>query len=209
MLAKANGRGLKWLVNPFFLLIAGCVSTGIYQAPDAVQTQKFSRELNASSDQVWSAVTYVAGSTFFNIRNFDKGSGLMTLDYSNLRGGLGSYVSCGVMKNGSAPMQTITPEPNSVLNHIADFMSLSGSANITMRSASGKPPKTTVQINSQYVLTVYRAIGNERRVVGVWRFTSREADTQTVMVNFKPTAITCRPSYKIESEFLTEVGARI
>jgi len=32
---------------------------------------------------------------YFNIKNFDNGSGLMTLEYDNIRGNAGAYITCG------------------------------------------------------------------------------------------------------------------
>jgi len=187
---------------------SACVAPATYSQPQAPATTEFSRDLNASYDQVWAAVTYVAGSTFYNIKNFDKGSGLLTLDYSNLRGGPGPYITCGTM-TGGIPFGTITPEPNSVLNYIALRMSLSGRANITVRARG--PHRTTVQINSIYDLVVlgHPPLSDQLVEVGHWQFTSREPDAHPVMIGLQRTLVTCQPSYKIENEFLTEVAARV
>jgi hypothetical protein len=189
------------------LALCGCVSGGAYQPPATPETTEFSEDLNASFDQVWSAVTYVAGSTFFDIKNFDKGSGLMTLVYTDLKGGPGPYVRCGTMIGGIPPFSKITDEPNSVLNYIAGYMSLSGRANITVRSRGAK--RTTVQVNSAYQLTVLRDIGDVRALVGRWDFTSREPDSHPVRIGLTEITVTCQPSYKIEHDFLTEVSARL
>lgn len=69
--------------------------------------------------------------------------------------------------------------------------------------------KTNVQINSQYTLTITRKVGDKFESVGVWNFTSREPDTQTVDVAYKPTNVTCQSSNKLEKDFLTEVTARL
>jgi hypothetical protein len=205
--ASRSRRGMFGAFAACTLLLAGCGPPSVYQPPPTPDTTEFSRDLNASFDQVWSAVTYVAGSTFFNIKNFDKGSGLMTLEYSNMRGGPGPYVSCGTMTGGLPPLGVITPEPNSVLNYIASYMTLSGRANITVRSRG--PKRTTVQINSSYELTVYQGSPGNRVLIGQWQFTSREPDSKPVAIAFRRTTVTCQPSYKIESDFLTEVAARL
>jgi hypothetical protein len=205
-----TSRGRRQMLGAFAacaLLLAGCGTPAVYQPPPTPSTTEFSRDLNASFDQVWSAVTFVAGSTFFNIKNFDKGSGLMTLEYSNLRGGPGPYVTCGTMTGGLPAHGVITPEPNSVLNYIASYMTLSGRANITVRARG--PKRTTVQINSSYELTVYQGAPGNRVLVGQWQFTSREPDSKPVGIAFRSTTVTCQPSYKIESDFLTEVAARL
>jgi hypothetical protein len=201
---RGLGRQVAFIVG----LLASACAPAVYQPPPVAPTAEFSRDLDASFDQVWAAVTYVAGSTFFDIKSFDKGSGLMTLSYSNLRGGPGPYVTCGIM-TGGLPLGIITPEPNSVLNYIAQQMSLSGRANITVRARG--PRRTTVQVNSIYDLVVngHQPFQQQLVTIGHWRFTSREPDAQSVLIGLQPTLVTCRPSYKIEDDFLTEVGARL
>jgi hypothetical protein len=75
-------RNLIILIAAF---VASCAPPARYSPPPAAKATDFYREVDGSFDTVWSRVTNVAGATFFNIKNFDKGSGLMTLDYSNLR----------------------------------------------------------------------------------------------------------------------------
>jgi hypothetical protein len=203
---RASGWMAAFVV---MLLVGGCGGPAVYTPPPVPSTTEFSRDLNASYDQVWAAVTYVAGSTFFDIKNFDKGSGLMTLEYSNLRGGPGPYITCGIMTGGLPPLGVITPEQNSVLNYIASRMSLSGRANITVRARG--PRRTTVQVNSLYDLEVDGHLPFQEQLVliGHWQFTSRESDAHPVMIGFQRTLVTCQPSYKIENDFLTEVAARL
>ncbi len=199
----------RWVTTLIPIVAASCFPPGAYQPPPRPASTEFSRELNASFDQTWAAVTFVAGSTFFNIKNFDKGSGLMTLDYSNMRGGPGNYITCGTMNGGLKPMQMITSEPNSILNMLGNSLTLSGRANITVRSRG--PQRTTVQINSSYDLVVDRILSDTKTVeVAHWQFTSREPDTQIVQALFMPRIpVTCQPSFKIESDFLTEVASRL
>jgi len=139
----------------------------------------------------------VAGASFFKIKAFEKASGLMTLDFE-LKDVL-PYVDCGTAVNPTTHATT------SALHAIGlAAVGLSGTANITIRSEG--PKRTAVQFNSQYELNGYRASGYgglER--VAQWRFTSGTSDVQIVL----GIAVTCRPSYKIEHDFLTEVEARL
>ena len=169
----------------------------------------FSRDLDAPFDVVWSSVTNVAGATFFGIKNFDKGSGLMTLDYSNMRE-FGYYVDCGSLTGGLAiQFQNFPGLPqHSVLNSVPlKKIDLAGTGNITIRAIG--PRKTHIQINSLYELTGYNTDVVDGKVVlteaAQWRFTTRDADAQQVGYR----NIICRPSYKLESDFLTEVSARL
>jgi len=203
----------KFLAATFFVasnLLAGCVATGVYQPPQAPQTLDYSREVNANFDSTWSTITNVAGATFFNIKNFDKGSGLMTLEYDNIRGNIGAYVNCGEFVSNQSAQKTIHPNPKSVINYmtISDLiMHLSGRANVMARPVADN--KTQVQINSQYTLVIDKKIGDKVERVGVWNFSSREPDTQKADVSYRPTNVTCQSSNKLENDFLTEVSARL
>jgi len=66
--------------------------------------------------------------------------------------------------------------------------------------------RTAIQFNSQYTLGGYRPNGYGEMVkVAEWQFTSATTDTQ----NVNGVLVTCRSSYKIEHDFLTEVAARL
>lgn len=191
-------------------LVSGCMPVGVYQPPQAPQTLEYSREINANFDSAWTTITNVAGATFFNIKNFDKGSGLMTLEYDNIRGNVGAYVNCGEFASNQAASKNPHPNPKSVINYMSinDVeMHLSGRANVMARPASDT--KTMVQINSEYYLTITKRIGDKTHKLGEWHFSSREPDTQIADVNYKSTSVTCQSSNKLENDFLTEVAARL
>jgi len=189
-----NRRGASgWVSLILAASIAGCA---MYVPPTPASPEEFSRDINASYGQTWSAITYVAGASFFKIKAFERASGLMTLDF-DLRD-VTPYVDCGSAVN-STTHQT-TP---ALLALGLSALSLSGTANITIRSEGRN--RTAVQFNSQYTLEGFRPSpygGLEK--VAEWRFTSGTADTQNLGVQ-----VTCRPSYKIENDFLTEVSARV
>lgn len=212
-LAKDNDSMNQFLAATGILtasLLTGCAATGVYQPPQAPQTLDYSREVNANFDTTWTTVTNVAGATFFNIKNFDKGSGLMTLEYENIRGNIGAYVNCGEFASNQSASKSVHPNPKSVINYmsISDIvMRLSGKANVMARPASDT--KTQVQINSQYTLVIDKKIGDKMERIGEWHFTSREPDTQKADVSYHPTNVTCQSSNKLESDFLTEVTARL
>lgn len=191
-------------------LLSGCAATGVYQPPQAPQTLDYSREVNANFDTTWTTVTNVAGATFFNIKNFDKGSGLMTLEYENIRGNVGAYINCGEFVSSQGARTSVHPDPKSVINYMSIndiIMHLSGKANVMARPVSDA--KTQVQINSQYTLVIDKKIGDKIERIGEWHFTSREPDTQKANVGYHPTNVTCQSSNKLESDFLTEVAARL
>lgn len=191
-------------------VLTGCMPSGVYQPPQAPQTLDYSREVNANFDTTWTTITNVAGATFFNIKNFDKGSGLMTLEYDNIRGNIGAYISCGQFASSQAAPINPHPDPKSAINYMSinDIqMHLSGRANVMARPVSDS--KTSIQINSQYKLVMTQKIGDKIETIGVWNFTSREPETRAAYVAYKSTNVTCQSSNKLESDFLTEVTARL
>jgi hypothetical protein len=186
----------KFLPLGVVVLLAACAT---YVPPRPGSPESYSRDLDASYGDTWSAVTYVAGESFFNIKNFEKASGLMTLAF-DLKD-VNPYVDCGTAVNHA----TNTTEP-ALQALLLSGVSLSGTANINIREESRN--RTAIQFNAQYTLTGYRIgpDGNPAPVVQ-WQFTSGNDDTETVSEVGIP--VTCRSSYKIEQDFLTEVSARI
>lgn len=189
-----NGRkALQILIVAALTSVSACAT---YVPPAPAAPEAFSRDLQASYDRTWSAVTYVAGASFFKIKAFEKASGLMTVDFQ-LKD-VTPYVDCGSAAN-SATKQT-TP---ALLALGLAAVSLDGTANINIRSEKGG--RTAIQFNSQYTLDGYR-VGPYGALVKVaeWQFNSGSSDTQNLGV-----MVTCRPSYKIERDFLNEVSARL
>ena len=82
-------------------------------------------------------------------------------------------------------------------------VALTGTANLNIRADGAR--RTAIEFNSQYDLVGYRVNGYGVPVAVVeWKFNSGSSDTK---MNFGA-PLTCRPSYKIEHDFLTEVSAR-
>ena len=185
-------RRFARLLVPLCACLAACAD---YVPPAPAPQQAFSRDLPGSYDRSWSAVTYVAGATFFKIKAFEKASGLMTLDFE-LKDVLPN-VDCGTAVNKSTKQQS----PALGALGLASY-SLSGTANINIRAEGAK--RTAIQFNGSYVLDGYRQgqLGLER--AAEWKFTSGSSDVATVGI-----PVTCRSSYKIENDFLTEVAARL
>ena len=111
--------------------------------------EAFSRDLNASHDRTWSAVTYVAGASFFKIKAFERVRGLMTLDFE-LKD-VFPYVDCGGAANST--MHTTVPALQAIGLAV---VTLEGTANITIRSESRN--RTAIQFNSRYNLKGIRLV---------------------------------------------------
>ena len=191
-MSKHRPCGLRWSIP--LLALAACAT---YVPPKPAEPEEFSRDLPAGYDRTWSAITYVAGASFFKIKAFEKASGLMTLDF-DLKD-VTPYVDCGTADNSA----THASSP-ALLAIGLSAVNLTGTANITARAEGSK--KTAVQFNSQYVLEGFRTNLDGLTVkVAEWKFSSGSSDAQNVL----GVHVICRPSYKIEHDFLTEVSARL
>lgn len=194
-------RALEILTVAFLVSLSACAT---YVPPTPASPQAFSRDLNAPYGRTWSALTYVAGENFFRIKAFEKASGLMTIDFELKN--VTPYVDCGTAVNKTTNQAT----PALLALGLSD-VTLSGDANIDIRSEG--PDRTAIQFNSQYTLDGYETAPNGELVrVAQWQFTSGSSDTQNVAPPGLPelgTLVTCRPSYKIERDFLNEVSARL
>jgi hypothetical protein len=180
----------------FVGMLASVAACATYVPPAPAPPEAFSRDLPASYDRTWSAVTYVAGASFFKIKAFEKASGLMTLDF-DLKDVV-PYVDCG-----SAVNSTTHQTSPALLALGFSAVSLEGTANINIRSEGRR--RTAIQFNSQYTLSGYKPDGYGNLVrVAQWQFNSGSSDTQNIGV-----MVVCRPSYKIERDFLNEVSARL
>ena len=120
-----------------FFALSACAT---YVPPTPASPEQFSRDMNASYDRTWSAITYVAGASFFKIKAFEKASGLMTLDF-DVKDVL-PYVDCGTAQNST------THQATPALGALGlAAVGLEGTANITIRSEG--PKRTAVQFDSQ------------------------------------------------------------
>jgi hypothetical protein len=194
---RARFETVAGRVTAVLLLLGFLAACATYVPPQPASPEAFSRDLNATYDRTWSAITYVAGASFFKIKAFEKASGLMTLDF-DLKDVL-PYVDCGGAVNSTA--HTTTPALQSL-----GFagVTLSGTANITIRSEGRN--RTAIQFNSQYRLRGIRVDAYGAPVaVAEWRFTTGTSDTAVI----NGVSVVCQPSYKIERDFLNEVSARL
>jgi hypothetical protein len=131
----------------FFGVLVSVTACATYVPPAPASPEEFSRDLPASYDRTWSAVTYVAGASFFKIKAFEKASGLMTLDF-DLKDVV-PYVDCGSAVNST------TKQTNPALLALGlSALSLEGTANVNIRSEGRHG--TAIQFNSQYTLDGYR-----------------------------------------------------
>jgi hypothetical protein len=91
-------KGIMLLVATTFLASCATVQPSTYYPPTP-QSYENTEIFENSKDELWAALVDSASSSFFAINNFEKDSGLMTLDFS---GNAEDYVDCGIWTGGGS-----------------------------------------------------------------------------------------------------------
>jgi hypothetical protein len=204
-----NSRMRRVLALASLIGLAGC-ELSTYQPPKIEPAsfgngpaRVFSKEFAAPYEKVWSAAIGVAGSTFFKVKSVEKASGIITLEYS-VKDPI-PYVECGRIADGTPYLREV------VLTGRRDGVALDGTANVTITNISKK--RTTVQINVFYHVYFFEAAARiyqgdylvhpqvEREK---FQFATMESDTLPDDLH-----VTCRPSFKIETDFLNAIAGRL
>lgn len=184
-----------------FVLVTGC-ATGTYVPPDfSSQPSQYERIVNKPFDATWASLVDYASQAFFGIDNFEKASGLMTLNFGSSNPS--KFIDCGRM--------TVKGGVNSADMPYAKYLSqrfgatLKGRMNLVVRAL--QPNKTKVQVNARYVFTLpaNQQIGTPQQV---WSFDSGGKDTINIAGATRGTISTrtCRPTYVAEQAILDAVS---
>jgi hypothetical protein len=173
--------------------LAACAN---YASPAPAAPPSLSRELPASFDRAWSAITGVTGGGFFEIATSDKVGGQMALAFATRDPA--PYVDCG----STAGWRGRTRPALAGLGF--NSAALQATADISLRPEG--TDTTRIEVSDRYALGVYRLdpIGNRIKITE-WDFGSGAAATQRVGFDH----VTCRPSYEFERRLLDQVAARL
>jgi len=200
-------RPLSALCLSLIAVCASCV-TAAYEPPTPeARIENYTRTIDKPFDETWEAMISYASSTFFEIRNFEKESGLLTLAFGS--SDPGQFVDGGHWKFKSQslnPGQSIDFEGNYV-----DFLAiyrngkLDGRMNVFLKPTSEN--RTEVVVKARYVVTSRVVDPNVGLVEDTWAFNSGGSDTVAVRNPTRGTeaARTLRPTYKAENSLLAAV----
>ncbi len=168
-------------------LLLSCVQNpSIHYAPPYPISYNFddnSLTINKDFNTVWTALMEYATSTFFNIKAFEKDSGLLTLQFG--AGDATMFVDCGYVEPGGRPYITLL-QTSGVAN-----ANLDGSMNIFVKPYS--PNNTQIKINSRYVLSI-----KDGGYQQTFAFDTGGYDKKLIST----TMITCQPTHKAEQTIL-------
>ena len=175
------------------LLTLGCVATGNYRPPITQnKSDNYSTIIYKSFDSTWSSLIEYSASTFFQIENFEKASGLLTLSFG--ASDADRYVDCGMFIASSGNRKY----NGSYVGYLKKYFeaNLQGKMNIFVKELA--PNQTLVRVNARYVLSsppeswVFNS-GSSASV----RVSSPLRDTDSIR--------TCRPSYEAETTILRAI----
>jgi hypothetical protein len=191
------------------LLLTSCVAavTSSYTPPT---THSYSNSItfDNSKDEVWKALVNSASSSFFAIKNFEKDSGLMTLDFGASK--IEDFVDCGTWTGGGFNNANYIVRNKAVGNN----MSLNGVMNLLVLESSEN--KTTLRVNARYILSMTGSRMQYNYLTGssyaipthnAWSFDSGGSDAIAVG-NAAPGTIatrTCSPTGLAETQIVESV----
>jgi len=189
-------RNKNYIWFPAFLLLLGVFSC-FRTIPAATVTQPDLNNLdklenvqivNLPFEQVWTSLIEYSASTFFAIKNFEKDSGLITLQFGS--DNPSTYIDCGYLEqqgtqNNGPTIEVLQKWGTSVLD---------GSMNIFVKEIS--PNRTQITINSRYIFTHV-----DPTVRWVWSFDSGGYDS----VRHGTIVLTCMPTHVAEQKILDGV----
>jgi len=193
------------------LLTASLVSCATVQnssyTPPAAKNYANTIIFDKSKDEVWSALVDSASSSFFAIKNFEKDSGLMTLDFG---GSAEDYVDCGTWTGNG-----LTDHNYIMRNKRMGFkMPLSGVINLLVLQLDAN--KTSLRVNARYILDMNASGSQYNFITGqnvgystseTFNFDSNGSDTIFIS-NASPgtsTSRTCQPNGEVESRIVDDV----
>lgn len=169
--------------------LISCVKYPEYQPPAPLTYNRDDnvRTINKSFEQTWVALVDYASSSFFAIDNFEKESGLMTLDF-----GLSDpakFIDCGTIQ--AAAVKYNGPFVEGIQAY--GSAELVGRMNLFIKSIS--PNVTEIKIKARYVYTALDA-GNKQ----TWAFDTGGSDAKKFAAI--QTNVVCRPTNAAEGEIL-------
>ena len=187
---------INWIVQLLILifLVSGCSTK--YIAPDAknYSNEKYTLVIDKDFDTVWYSVIDFASKTFFDIKNFEKESGLITLNFGS--SDIESFVDCGYIEAPvfyQVDMNIVTEYKGSAIDYfrtVRGGVSFNGRMNLFVKSIDSN--HTLVTIRTKYVL---------KTADGIFAFNSDTNSTELAqLVGRESTlSITCIPTHKAES----------
>lgn len=178
-----------YLAVALSVVMMGCgVKYPEYQPPTPLSYNAENvKTINKNFEQTWTALIDYASSSFFAIDNFEKDSGLMTLNFGS--NDPAKFVDCGTVH--SVAVKYDGPFIEGVQSY--GSVILEGRMNLFVKSIA--PNVTSVKIKARYVLTA-----QEPGAKQIWAFDTGGSDAKKM--GGIQTNVVCRPTNYAEEEIL-------
>ena len=184
-------------------LMMSCVSA-VYVAPENLEKIENTRVVNKNFDDTWSALIAYAGTSFFSIDDFEKNSGLMTLNFSSSNPE--EYITGGFWKR-----TTILPYEGDYVGYLEKYYesTFSGKMNIVVQSIDDS--STRITINARYIYTSGALKGQTISTsVETWSFDTSGYDIVSISSSSAENSERkLMPTYKAENTILDAIDAII
>lgn len=179
--------------------LGGCASGGYI--PPTLQSEKDKNTITVDKtfDETWGSFIEYASSTFFEIENFEKASGLLTLSFGATNAN--EYIDCGTFS-------TTAPKYNGPYARFLERYynaKLQGKMNIFIKEIGAH--KTLVRVNARYIFTA--PLPTQPITILTWSFDS--GSSQTIVLNSRQAVSgssktrTCKPTYRAEKSIMQAV----
>jgi len=196
------------------LMLTSCaVPKPTYQYKKTANKPKIQKTINKNFDSIWNKVIDYSSKSFFSIDNFEKDSGLITLNFS---GDPAGYIECGEFSyNGFISNMTNVKNYSGTFQEFAKKYygaNLNGRMNILVKQVNQN--ETFVRANTRYVFSFNRP--NPRgsyyaRDTQTWTFNGGQEVSNNLIfgamdISFAVSEginITCQSTYKLEKELLS------
>jgi len=178
-----------------FLLFGGCTSTSFtYEEPDDGQQEEPTTRLvvDKSFDDTWDALIAFTSQHFFGIQNYEKASGLLTLEFSARAD---EWVDCGsvnIIEDRGG-----WPDRSNVVSFLeyADGQ-LRGRVNLTAVPLNEE--ETEVRVNAVYTVNAQNR---------TWSFATRDEDSKRLSNQRQEEVVKCVPTHRVENFIIEGISA--
>ena len=172
------------------VFIIGCVANPTYiRPPMNSKITNNSIEIKKDYDAVWTSLIEYSSKSFFSIKNIEKESGLLTLNFGS--GEPEKFVNCGIINSPGIRYK------GSYIGAIerTGYVDLNGVMNIFVKPITNN--STSITVNTRYIVSAKDG-GLPKQT---WTFdTNGEQTRRTGIVN-----VTCKPTLKAENNIINGI----
>lgn len=173
-----------------------------YTAPLPTQVDQ-RKTIPVEYSKAWTALIDYVSSSFFKIKTYEKDSGLLTLEFGEHD--IPKFVDCGTwqLKTRDGQLKRTAP----YAKEFQQRLTLNGQVNLRAKAEEGG--KTSVFINTLYLVNMNTTNEMGRSLTYRWEFTTNKAHTLELDTapEYDTPRRTCQPTHEAERQILKGITA--